>query len=246
MKFTPEVVAALAVLREHAENDFECHRLDVLERDLSAPLVVEIIDDTYQKFNGITYHKEKSGHFLYSNVIHRDVWRYYHGEIPEGYVIHHDNENKADNNIHNLQLLTKAEHRALHNHRNSKSSSEKICLICGKNFVPAKSSVKYCSCECYYKSAYTERIKKLCPVCGKIFLVEQKKSSAKYCSCQCAGKATAKLRRKKKSPQHRKTLPEKTCPICAKIFIPNNQKQTCCSKSCAAKMKHQKNFSNKQ
>lgn len=51
MKFTPEVQAALAVLRANAENDFEHHRLDVLERDLTAPPVVEVIDDKHQSLN---------------------------------------------------------------------------------------------------------------------------------------------------------------------------------------------------
>ena len=55
MKFTPEVVAALAVLREHAENDFERHRLDVLERDLTTPPQVEVIDEKTQIFAGVTF-----------------------------------------------------------------------------------------------------------------------------------------------------------------------------------------------
>jgi len=55
MKFTPEVVAALKVLRDNAETDFERHRIDVLERDLTAPPAPEVIDDKHQRFNGVTY-----------------------------------------------------------------------------------------------------------------------------------------------------------------------------------------------
>ena len=61
MKFTPEVIAALKTLKSAAENDFERHRLDVLEKDLTAPPKVEIIDEKHQKFLGVTYHEEKSG-----------------------------------------------------------------------------------------------------------------------------------------------------------------------------------------
>lgn len=38
---------------------------------------------------------------------------------PE-YEVHHDDEDKANNDIANLQCLTSAEHRALHNQRNAK------------------------------------------------------------------------------------------------------------------------------
>lgn len=41
--------------------------------------------------------------------VHRIVWIAEHGMIPEGYVIDHINNNKADNRLCNLQLLTSAE-----------------------------------------------------------------------------------------------------------------------------------------
>ena len=58
MKFTPEVVAALEVLRAAAENDFERHRIDVLERDLHEPPKVEVIDDKHQRFADILFFKQ--------------------------------------------------------------------------------------------------------------------------------------------------------------------------------------------
>ena len=234
MKFTSEVVAALNVLRHAAENDFERHRIDVLERDLTAPPVVEVIDDTHQRFNGTIYHKDKGGHFLYSNMIHRDVWRYYHGEIPIGCEIHHDNENKEDNTISNLQLLTKSEHRALHNRRLAKPNIEKNCPICGKKFLPENSNVKYCSRECYYESRFVAKVEKICPICGKKFLVARTHSAQRYCSRQCAGKAIT---------IHN---PNKVCPVCGKAFTVtgSHTKQLCCSHSCGAKLWRQKNHTN--
>ena len=41
--------------------------------------------------------------------VHRIVWTAKHGIIPEGYVIDHINNNRQDNRIENLQLLTPAE-----------------------------------------------------------------------------------------------------------------------------------------
>lgn len=114
MKFTSEVIAALQVLRDNAENDFERHRLDVLERDLTAPPQVEQIDDLHQKFDGVVYTKVKDGHYFANRSVHRDIWQYYHGEIPQKCAVHHIDFDKANNQIENLQCLTPTEHRKAH------------------------------------------------------------------------------------------------------------------------------------
>jgi hypothetical protein len=41
--------------------------------------------------------------------IHRLVWEMFNGPIPKGYEIDHINCNKADNQISNLQLMTRKE-----------------------------------------------------------------------------------------------------------------------------------------
>ena len=88
MKFTPEVVAALEVLRAAAENDFERHRLDVLEKDLREPPKVETLDDKHQRFNGKQYSAANPDKHLNTSVLlHRAVWEYFYGEIPKGFVI---------------------------------------------------------------------------------------------------------------------------------------------------------------
>ncbi|MBT3582788.1 HNH endonuclease [Candidatus Woesearchaeota archaeon] len=45
---------------------------------------------------------------------HRFIWEQSNGEIPKGFQIHHINENKQDNRIENLQLLSNSEHQKLH------------------------------------------------------------------------------------------------------------------------------------
>ena len=41
--------------------------------------------------------------------VHRLVWEAFNGQIPDGYEINHINENKLDNRLENLSLLTRKE-----------------------------------------------------------------------------------------------------------------------------------------
>lgn len=45
---------------------------------------------------------------------HRWVWVSIHGIIPKGYHIHHKNENKSDNSINNLELISANRHLSHH------------------------------------------------------------------------------------------------------------------------------------
>jgi hypothetical protein len=45
---------------------------------------------------------------------HRIVWESEHGPIPDGFHVHHVNENPADNRLENLRLVSMADHRRLH------------------------------------------------------------------------------------------------------------------------------------
>ena len=55
--------------------------------------------------------------------VHRRVVELQSGKkIPKGYEVHHINRDKTDNRAENLQILSKAEHRAIH----SKDKAKKI------------------------------------------------------------------------------------------------------------------------
>lgn len=45
---------------------------------------------------------------------HRWVWEQAHGPIPDNHDIHHENRDKQDNRVENLQSLSKADHTRLH------------------------------------------------------------------------------------------------------------------------------------
>ena len=47
-------------------------------------------------------------------LIHRWNWIQANGPIPEGYHIHHKDENKLNNSLDNLEMISSADHTSLH------------------------------------------------------------------------------------------------------------------------------------
>ncbi len=191
MKNPERVAQLLAELRELADNDFELHRIDVLERDLTTPPTVEIIDDTHQRFNGVTYCKRAHSHFFINQSIHQAVWRYCVGKIPTGCVIHHIDHNKNNNNVANLQCLTVTEHQQVHNQKGKpvaqKQKKQFVCSVCGKTFEAFDNGQlkRYCSKRCHNVERYhtTRKKENICQWCGKKFFG---KITSRFCSGHCA------------------------------------------------------------
>lgn len=75
---------------------------------------VQRISDTVQKFNGESYYRCGEYFQRKGKRLHRAVWEYHNGEIPEGYHIHHTDKDKANNSIENLELIYGSEHLSKH------------------------------------------------------------------------------------------------------------------------------------
>lgn len=205
MKNPERVAELLAELRTLAENDFERAVVSRCEKDLSEQPAPVIIDDDHQSFNGIVYKKNHSGHFAKDTRIHQAIWAFYYGEIPEGYQIHHIDENKNNNAIKNLQCVTASEHAQIH-HRGGCRVPKKIfvCDVCGKEFeAQGIRATKYCSAACTQK-AYRARhplqtLKKTCPICGKGFSVSTACLKQKCCSRACGYKLQSQTKKARRS-----------------------------------------------
>lgn len=193
MKNPERVAELLAALKNECEYRFESDAVAVLAQTVSALPRVTVIDDTHQEFLGKIYYENKhDNHYVCGNKqLHRVVWSYYYGEIPKGYVIHHIDENPANNNIENLQCMSRLEHGKIHGGRHLKGKPmpnvERICKHCGKSFV-GKHTSEYCSKECCYaewhEKRYTESV---CEVCGKTYM-RFDYNHGNVCSKTCAGR----------------------------------------------------------
>ena len=240
MKNKEKVTELIAALKAEAENEFELHRISVLEKDLLEGMPkVEVIDEKHQKFKGNVYRLNSGGHFERTEQIHRSLYEYYNGQIELGFHIHHKDFKKENNEIENLQMLTNSDHRKLHSTIGAEQTYRKekyICSICGQEFeafVRGKkktTNFHYCSDKCraemIYKTRYEER---LCAYCGKKFITF-KYGKTKYCSHKCATLFGADKKKKEN-----KNVKMKICEHCGKTYVAKKDTQKYCSRNCLAK-----------
>lgn len=97
-------------------------------------------------FNGYKFRKDlKTGYYLSTRKtdigraerLHRYVWRFYNGDIPEGYHVHHVDEDKSHNEIENLSLLPSGEHASLHGNERWERETDKMKENLIENAAPA-------------------------------------------------------------------------------------------------------------
>lgn len=117
-------------------------------------------------------------------------------------VVHHVDGDKTNNDINNLQIMTRVEHQRIHR---IKPLIMINCANCGKEFgitgKQQKQGRKYCCHKCAIENIVQEKKQKgwpgnkdrvkltaiPCPSCGKInnFRPCDLRKGAKYCSVEC-------------------------------------------------------------
>lgn len=203
----------------------------------------------YQMFNGIRFREEWPGGYYINNSIgtncpnvrmHRYVWEYYNGPIPEGYEVHHIDGNKGNNDISNLQLLTISEHKKFHADNLSEEEKERRRANMRENALPA--AIKWHKSEAsteWHKEHIRQqhrngvfKKKLICTQCGKEYIGTIHKTGGNtFCSNNCK----ARYLRHKRSLDKSAT---RDCVICGKTFNCSqwSNRQTCCA-SCANRLK---------
>jgi len=189
----------------------------------------------YQYFNGVKFTRdEKTGYYLNSTIkkrIHRYVWEYYNGEIPEGYQIHHRDKDKSNNDISNLELMPFTAHAKLHNSENAAIRHEEMVVNLKENALP-KAVEWHQSDEGkrWHKEHYNNMSHKL---------HTEEKMVCEMCGCEYVGKVSAENRfcsNKCKSAWRRKSgIDNETriCMVCGSEFITNKySKAETCGRAC--------------
>ena len=179
----------------------------VKQKLLSGKIQILVIDGKVLQF-----HKDyKHGYWVNNTFglrLHREKLRLELGltkEQMKNYDVHHIDRNRDNNDISNLQLLTKSEHTKLHALEDGKTLSEykakipkpefivKICEQCGKEYDSSSNVAhkqRFCSAKCkakYRRANGLNDTTRVCKQCGKEFICDIC-SRTQFCSRQCAGK----------------------------------------------------------
>lgn len=197
------------------------------------------VDVVWVEYDGIKWYSSKSGYWVGSPErgkiarLHVYVWEKHNGPVPKGFHVHHKDQDKSNNCIDNLELISGADHLSFH----GKERRD----IAGKNIIEfavpaAREWHKSEQGREWHKEQYErtlskkwgEKVEKTCIVCGKKFetsVLMQNKS--KFCSNACK----SKYRRDMKLDNV-----EKTCEYCGSTFSSSKyEKQRFCSISCRSK-----------
>lgn len=190
-------------------------------------------------FNGIKFRKDKkTGYYLAGKPtngkkrerLHCYVWRFYNGDIPDGYHVHHKNENKDCNDIENLVCMTQKEHMVLHSNEYAKNHRDSLVQNLIDNARPKASewhrseTGRAWHSKQAKKNASEMKLKEfVCEFCGKLFF-KKPLGQNKFCSNNCK---SAWRRKNGVDDETRK------CFFCGKEFRVNKYATTkYCSTEC--------------
>ncbi len=191
-----------------------------------------------QKFDGKVYKLyENEKYYSRGNKrLHTEVWKFYNGEIPKGCEIHHIDMNTFNNDISNLQCLTKKQHKEIHKENMTKERKEFLIKNINENARPK--AIEWHKSEEgreWHKKHFEDFRDKMlvekefkCIQCGKKY-----KTFSNGLNKFCSNKCKSKYRRDNKIDHE-----IRKCIICGGDFETNKySKVKTCSKNCVYELK---------
>lgn len=200
-------------------------------------MIIYSEDKKYAFIDGLRFVKDsRTNYFLnrkYLIRLHRYIWEKFNGEIPKNFQVHHINHDKLNNDISNLELISRSEH--MRHHAKHRVESDKEWLIRFQQAGIKKAPEWHKSEEGrkwhaeHAKKCLAKRAKKsyICLSCKEHF-TNNSIQAAKFCSNNCKSKY------RRNSGIDNVTV---TCEYCSKDFIKNKYDKTkFCSRSCKSKI----------
>lgn len=189
----------------------------------------------HQFFNGLKFYLDKkTGYWISTSHprkrMHVIVWEYYKGKVPKGFHIHHKDENKRNNDISNLDLISKHDHAILHMTEERKERSRKIAANIRhltKQWHSSEEGKKWHTEHGILGWENRQPFAIICKQCNKNF------STKLYHQLFCSNACRSAYRRAKKIDNI-----DEICNFCGKKFRKNKYaKVKTCSMSCSAKLR---------
>lgn len=178
--------------------------------------------------------------------LHREIWKAYHGPIPEGAHIHHKDGNPLNNDISNLECIESATQHIKDHHgedtksemfkRKRRSHLDKVRpLAAAWHSTDEGLEVHSRIAKGFWEQKKVES--RICVQCGNPYETRHTAKS-KFCSNNCKSAHRRSLRADHET---------RTCAYCGKEFEANRHFPTrACSGSCGAKLAWQKRRSGDQ
>lgn len=179
---------------------------------------------------------DRTGYWRCSKLrerLHRYIWKKHHGEIPDGFHVHHIDGDRRNNHISNLTLMPHSRHAAYHMEireldpayrawrtKNMEAKVRPAAIAWHKSAAGRRWHSKHAK-----KVAKTRRPERLvCEQCGKAFEAWNTGTN-RFCSnrCKAAWRRASGLDDEKR-----------TCELCGSEFRANKySRQRFCSKTCS-------------
>ena len=166
--------------------------------------------------------------------LHRQIWKDQHGDIPNGYHIHHKDGNTLNNDISNLEAIEGRKH--LEYHWKFKSVKTQQWLLKHIEDIRPAASNWHRSDEgrewhrVLGKLSWQNRdlVANVCEWCGETYETPITRENIRFCSKRCK----AASRRASGADDE-----ARICEMCGGVFTCNRYNKTrCCGKACAARL----------
>lgn len=198
-------------------------------------------------FDGHKFRRDmKTGYYLASKPtyngkrerLHCYVWRHFNGPVKDGYIVHHKDGDKNNNDIDNLRCISAALHGKHHSCKRAIDMYDDVCRNLSENAVPKASEWhKSDKGRKWHKENWKISIGSIkpkeltCEYCGKTYTTIDHGTN-RFCSNTC------KTASRRKSGVDDET---RICACCGKPFQANKYAtKRFCSAECRNKIRQNK------